>query len=139
MGIFPEIQKAAIYVRTATGSVDKQIKALHDYAYSNQFEIIQTYTDEGKNGLTIEGRSGLKQLIDGVQNHCIEFKTILLLNLSRWGRFLDGDEYEYLESIFRNANIEIKYIEENKNNNNKITSIFNNARKKYLRVGNINE
>jgi len=81
----------------------------------------------------------IKQLIDDVQNCCVEFKTILLLNLTRWGRFQDGEEYEYLESIFRSANIDVKYSEKDKYNNKQTTNILNNARKKYLIVGSNNE
>ncbi|MGE3714288.1 MAG: recombinase family protein, partial [Alphaproteobacteria bacterium] len=61
-----------MYVRMSTDhqkySTENQADAILEYAVRRNIEIIQTYTDSGKSGLSIDGRDALKQLIDDVQS-----------------------------------------------------------------------
>ena len=57
------------------------------------------HADEGKSGLSLDGRDALKRLIDDVQYGRTDFTTILVYDVSRWGRFQDTDESAYYEYI----------------------------------------
>ena len=88
--------RAAQYVRMSTEhqkySTENQSEALQQYAAQRGIEIIRTYADEGKSGLRLDGRNALKQLFDDVQSGKADFTTILVYDVSRWGRFQDADE-----------------------------------------------
>ena len=75
-------------------------------------EIVRTYADEGKSGLRLDGRDALKQLIEDVQTGKADFRTILVYDVSRWGRFQDADESAYYEYICKRAGISVQYCAE---------------------------
>jgi DNA invertase Pin-like site-specific DNA recombinase len=52
--------------------------------------------DSGKSGLNLDHRDALKQLIEDVQNGAATYLTILVYDVSRWGRFQDADEKRLL-------------------------------------------
>ena len=54
----------------------------------------------------------LKQLIDDVQTGNADFTTILVYDVSRWGRFQDADESAYYEYICKRAGISVHYCAE---------------------------
>lgn len=112
----PPIRQAAMYVRMSTDhqkySTENQADAIREYAARHQIEIIETYTDSGKSGLSIDGRDALKQLIDDVQTSIARFNMILVLDVTRWGRFQDADESAYYEYICRRAGIDVQYVAE---------------------------
>lgn len=43
----------------------------------------------GKSGLRLNGRDALKRLIEDVQSGKADFTSILVYDVSRWGRFRD--------------------------------------------------
>lgn len=108
--------KAAMYVRMSTDhqkySTENQEAAIREYADSKNLEIIATYADRGKSGLKLEGRDGLKRLIDDVEQQRAAFGSILVLDITRWGRFQDADESAYYEYICRRAGIDVQYVAE---------------------------
>lgn len=112
----PSINMAAMYVRMSTDhqkySTENQAEAIKEYAKRKKLEIVKTYADEGKSGLNLAGRDALKSLIDDVQNNRAEFKVILVLDVTRWGRFQDADESAYYEYICRRAGIDVQYVAE---------------------------
>ena len=63
-------------------------------------------------GLKIEGRDALRRLIEDVENKRAEFGIILVLDVTRWGRFQDADESAYYEYICRRAGIDVQYVAE---------------------------
>lgn len=83
--------RAAEYVRMSTDhqkySTENQSEAIRQYAARRGFEIVRTYADAGKSGLRLDGRDALKRLIDDVQSGAADFTTILVYDVSRWGRF----------------------------------------------------
>ena len=91
--------RAAQYVRMSTEhqrySTENQSDAIAHYAEQRGIEIVRTYSDEGKSGLRIQGRDGLKQLIDDIQSGKADFEAVLVYDISRWGRFQDADESAY--------------------------------------------
>jgi DNA invertase Pin-like site-specific DNA recombinase len=68
-------------------------------------EIVRTYADEGKSGLSVEGRDAFKRLIADVVEGRADFEMILVYDVSRWGRFQDTDESAYYEYICKRAGI----------------------------------
>jgi DNA invertase Pin-like site-specific DNA recombinase len=108
--------RAAEYVRMSTDhqkySTENQADRIRQYADQHGLEIVKTYADEGKSGLSIEGRDALKQLIDDVEAGAADFEVILVYDISRWGRFQDADESAYYEYICKRAGIAVKYCAE---------------------------
>ena len=92
----PLFVRGAQYVRMSTEhqqySTQNQADKILEYARNRGIEIVRTYADEGKSGLSIGGRNALQQLISDVQNKTADFKVILVYDVSRWGRFQDADE-----------------------------------------------
>jgi DNA invertase Pin-like site-specific DNA recombinase len=93
-------------------STENQAEAIRQYAASRGLEIIRSYADEGKSGLRLDGRDALKQLIDDVQSGHADFATILVYDVSRWGRFQDADESAYYEYICKRVGISVQYCAE---------------------------
>jgi DNA invertase Pin-like site-specific DNA recombinase len=60
---------------------------IHAYGARRGGTIVRTYADEGKSGLNIDGRRSLQQLTEDVQKKETDFTTILVYDVSRWGRF----------------------------------------------------
>jgi len=108
--------RAAQYVRMSTEhqkySTENQSEAMQQYAARRGIEIVRTYADEGKSGLRLDGRDGLKQLIVDVQSGKADFTNILVYDVSRWGRFQDADESAYYEYICKRAGISVQYCAE---------------------------
>ena len=108
--------RGAEYVRMSTDhqkySTENQADAIRAYAAQRGIEIVRTYADSGKSGLSLDGRDALKQLIEDVQNGAADFKTILVYDVSRWGRFQDADESAYYEYICKRAGISVQYCAE---------------------------
>jgi len=109
-------RKAAMYVRMSTDhqkySTENQEQAIRDYADKRQIDIVKTYADQGKSGLDIGGRDALKTLIADVENNMADFSMILVLDITRWGRFQDADESAYYEYICRKSGIDVQYVAE---------------------------
>ena len=107
---------AAMYVRMSTDhqkySTENQETAIREYAEKRNIEIIETFADQGKSGLDIQGRDALKNLISTVENGLAKFSCILVLDVTRWGRFQDADESAYYEYVCRRAGIDVLYVAE---------------------------
>ena len=93
--------RAAEYVRMSTEhqqySTENQADKIREYARVQGIEIVRTYADDGKSGLNIGGRKSLQQLLGDVDAGAIDFKLVLVYDVSRWGRFQDADEAAYYE------------------------------------------
>jgi DNA invertase Pin-like site-specific DNA recombinase len=115
-GVSGNSVRAAQYVRMSTDhqkySTENQSDAMQQYAARRGIEIVRTYADAGKSGLSLDGRDALKQLIEDVQNKTTDFTTILVYDVSRWGRFQDADESAYYEYICKRAGISVQYCAE---------------------------
>jgi DNA invertase Pin-like site-specific DNA recombinase len=93
-------------------STENQSEVLQEYAKKRGIEIVRTFCDSGKSGLRIDGRDGLKELLDVVQRGKSDFSVILVYDVSRWGRFQDADESAYYEYMCRRAGISVHYCAE---------------------------
>jgi DNA invertase Pin-like site-specific DNA recombinase len=108
--------RVAEYVRMSTDhqrySTENQRDTLGRYAVQHGMTIVQTYADEGKSGLNLDGRDALKQLIHDVQSGPVDFDAVLVYDISRWGRFQDADESAYYEYLCRRSGIQVCYCAE---------------------------
>src|ERR1700678_3190077 len=79
---------AAKYVRMSTEhqqySIDNQVEAINHYARDHHMEIVRTYADSGKSGLSIQNRPGLRQLIEDVEGGSPGYAVILVYDVSPW-------------------------------------------------------
>jgi DNA invertase Pin-like site-specific DNA recombinase len=109
-------RRVAQYVRMSTDhqrySTENQRETISKYAAQHGMDIVQTYADEGKSGLSLEGRDALKRLIHDVQVDRATFQAILVYDISRWGRFQDADESAYYEYLCRRSGIQVFYCAE---------------------------
>lgn len=131
-------KRAVAYVRMSTEyqkySTENQMAAIREYAERNNIEITSIYEDDGKSGLNISGRKGLRKLIHDVKSGTKEFSVILVLDVTRWGRFLDTDEAAYYEYICRSGGYEIKYVAEQFLNDGSISSVVMKSVKRAMAI-----
>lgn len=109
----PALIPVAQYIRMSTDqqrySADSQAAAIEVYAAARGLEVVQTYADLGKSGLTIEKRAGLQQLLADVEHGDVGFRAILVYDVSRWGRFQDPDDAAACEYACKRAGIAVHY------------------------------
>jgi len=108
--------RAAQYVRMSTEhqqfSIENQMIVIAEYAKSHDFEIVHTYSDEARSGIDLAHRPGLKQLLDDITNGKVDFRAVLVYDVSRWGRFQDADESACYEFLCRRAGVNVVYCAE---------------------------
>lgn len=125
---------AAQYLRVSTEhqrySTENQSIAIAAFAHRRNYEIVATYRDEGRSGLTLEGRDALKRLINDVESGKADYAAVLVLDVSRWGRFQDADESAYYEYLCRRAGIDVLYCgEEFENDGSLVSSIIKTVKR----------
>jgi len=117
---------AAMYVRMSTEhqqySTENQAEVIREYAAKNGVEIVRTFEDSGKSGLRMKGRDALKELFETVMTGKADFKTILVYDVSRWGRFQDVDESAHYEYVCKSLGISVQYCAEQFSNDGSMGS-----------------
>jgi DNA invertase Pin-like site-specific DNA recombinase len=130
-----EAPGAAQYVRMSTDhqrySTANQRQVIAAYAAERNIDIVRTYTDDGRSGLTIIGRGGLQELIADVQFARTDFDCILVYDISRRGRFQDVDESAYYEFICTRAGIKVHYCADEFENDGSLASTMLKVAKRF--------
>ena len=93
-------------------STENQGLAIRAYAAQRGLAIVRTYADQGRSGLNIEGRDGLRRLLADVAAGVHDFSVVLVYDVSRWGRFQDSDESAFYEYQCRRAGVRVEYCAE---------------------------
>jgi DNA invertase Pin-like site-specific DNA recombinase len=118
--------RAAQYVRMSTEhqqySPENQLEIIRQYAAAHNMEIVQEYSDHGRSGLNIAGREGLNQLMADVEAKRTNFTSLLVYDVSRWGRFQDVDESAYYEYVLKRSGIRVHYCAEQFENDGSMSS-----------------
>jgi DNA invertase Pin-like site-specific DNA recombinase len=118
--------RAAEYVRMSTEhqqySTVNQSEVIRSYARGHSMEVVRTYSDEGKSGLTLHRREGLRSLLEDVESRKVDFSAVLVYDVTRWGRFQDVDESAYYEYRCRKAKVAVHYCAELFPNDGSISS-----------------
>src|SRR5690348_2176377 len=113
----PAPSRAAQYVRMSTAhqqySPENQLEVVRQYAAAHNMEIVREYSDHGRSGLNIAGREGLNQLMASVEARRTNFTSLLVYDVSRWGRVQDVDESAYYEYVLKRAGSRVHYCAEN--------------------------
>ena len=107
-------EKVVIYLRNSAdigqeNSCDIQEEKCRAFAKKHGFEVIAVYADRGKSGLNAEGRPEFQALLERVKTDD-SFRHIIVLDISRWGRFPDTDLSAHYESICRQHGKEVIYV-----------------------------
>lgn len=117
---------AAQYLRMSTDhqsySLESQRSAIAEYALNRGFDIVRTYEDAGKSGVSLKGRTALTQLLSDVLAPDRPFDAVLAFDVSRFGRFQDPDEAAHYEFICRRAGVTIAYCQDCFENDNSLSS-----------------
>lgn len=108
--------RAAQYVRMSTDmqkySIENQLPAIALYATRRGLTIARRYDDVGKSGVNIKNRTGLKSLISDVRSGKFDYATVLVYDVSRWGRFQNSDESAHYEFLCKEAGVRVEYCAE---------------------------
>ncbi|RUU82752.1 recombinase family protein [Mesorhizobium sp. M7A.F.Ca.MR.362.00.0.0] len=125
---------AAQYIRMSTEhqrySLENQTAAIAEYAEARGLAVVRTYADSGKSGLSLKGRDGLKQLLTDVVTGQHAYSAVLVLDVSRWGRFQDTDQAAHYEFICRDAGVAVEYCGEPfENDGSMVSSIVKNLKR----------
>jgi DNA invertase Pin-like site-specific DNA recombinase len=128
--------RAAQYVRMSTDhqkySTQNQEDAIAEYAELHTLTIVRTYADEGRSGLRLDRRQGLKDLISDVLTGRADFDRILVYDVSRWGRFEDADEGAHYEFICKEAGVRVEYCAEDFRNDGSLMSTLAKSLKRAM-------
>jgi DNA invertase Pin-like site-specific DNA recombinase len=103
-------------------SPENQLDIIRHYAAAHNMEIVEVYSDHGRSGLNIAGREGLNRLMSDVENKQANFTSLLVYDVSRWGRFQDVDESAYYEYVLKRAGIKVHYCAEQFENDGSMSS-----------------
>lgn len=81
-------------------SVEIQQDQVRKFAQDNGIEIIREFADRGKSGLSAEGRDSFNEMLhEYVVAGKADFELVLVLDVSRWGRFQETDLSAYYTGL----------------------------------------
>lgn len=125
--------RVAEYIRKSTDmqqhSLENQNEYIRKYARDHGMRVVRTYTDPAKSGIGLKGRDGLRALIQDVFSEDRDFESVLVYDVSRWGRFQDTDEGAHYEFVCRQAGVPIIYCAEPFTDNSPISSVAKNVKR----------
>jgi DNA invertase Pin-like site-specific DNA recombinase len=103
-------------------SLENQRAAILEYAAKRGFYIVQTYSDGARSGVLLKTRPGLLRLLSDVMKGEVPFASVLVYDVSRWGRFQDADESAHYEFMCKSAGVFVHYCAEPFANDNSLSS-----------------
>jgi len=110
------VMRAALYMRRSTNpelqadSLRVQEELLRAYAAAHHHEVTAVFS-ESASGRTVDGRAEFQRLIAAVRRGA-RFELILVVDVSRWGRFDSPDEAGYYEWVCLSKGVRVIYINE---------------------------
>ena len=129
MKVLGYVRVSSFNQKLKNNSIPLQIKKINDYCRLNEYDLIETYKDDGISGMSIEKRDGYCKMIDYMKNNDID--GVVVWSLSRLGRRMK-DVVEFMDYLKRNK-IGFYSIKENLNNDDKVGGLIMNI------LGSINE
>jgi DNA invertase Pin-like site-specific DNA recombinase len=105
-------------------SIENQLDLIADYAASHGIEIVKTYIDTARSGLSVSGRPAFARLLEDAQSGAADFEIILVYDVSRWGRFQDTDESAHHEFLCKQSGVSVRYCAEEFENEGFAGGIF---------------
>lgn len=127
--VYPAPVRVAQYLRMSTERQEyspvNQAAAIAAYAAAHSMTIVRTYCDEGRSGLHLKGRIALQRLIEDIQHGRPGFEAVLVLDVSRWGRFQNADEAAFYEYLCLRNGVRLVYVGETfESDNSPLSSIL---------------
>lgn len=104
--------KCYIYTRVSTSvqvdgySLDAQKEKLRKYAEFQEMTIVGEYSDEGKSGKNVEGRTDFVRMLNDIQTGKDKVDYVLVFKLSRFGR----NAADVLSSLQRMQDYDVNLI-----------------------------
>lgn len=100
----PTDKKGVAYYRHSAqdrqeNSIPIQRDRVKKFAAEHGIEIIREFADHGKSGLSTEGREDFKRIMEMIVDPSKEFDYVLVLDMSRWGRYQDIDLSAHYRAI----------------------------------------
>ncbi len=97
-------KRAAAYYRHSAqerqeNSVEIQQDQVRKFAEDNSIQIVEEYIDRGKTGLITEGREAFQRMLHDVETGKHQFDYVLVLDVSRWGRYQNTDISAYYSGL----------------------------------------
>ncbi|MCX7008937.1 MAG: recombinase family protein, partial [Kiritimatiellaeota bacterium] len=81
-------------------SIEIQQDQVRKFAEDNGIQIIEEFVDRGKTGLVTEGREAFQTMLrDYIQSGKYDFDFVLVLDVSRWGRYQNTDIAAYYTGL----------------------------------------
>lgn len=90
-------------------SVEIQQDQIRKWAEKNNVTIVEEFADHGKSGLTADGRPAFTDMMEQVKNSK-DFDQVLVLDVSRWGRFQDLDLSASYSAACKEHGKEVVYV-----------------------------
>ena len=130
------MRNAAQYLRMSTDqqrySLANQTELIRAYAERHGFTVVKSYEDAGRSGVTTARRDGLKRLLHDVVAGSQPYATILVVDVSRWGRYQNPDEGAHYEFLCREAGVTVRYCAEAFDNDDSPTSAIVKSLKRVM-------
>jgi DNA invertase Pin-like site-specific DNA recombinase len=111
-GLIPAAQYLRMSSENQRYSTENQQNAISEYAQQHGYQVVASYVDAGKSGLSLKGRDALRQLLSDALATRRRFDAILVLDVSRWGRFQNPDQAAHYEFLCRQAGVRLIYCAE---------------------------
>jgi DNA invertase Pin-like site-specific DNA recombinase len=108
-------------------SILDQQREIQLFAEKNDLKITRWFIDADRSGTSIEHREGFQEMKAIVDNGENEFSSILIYDLSRWGRFPDPRESIYWEIYFEKKGVDILYTNDDVQNTKSFQSAITKA------------
>lgn len=117
---------AIAYIRRSTdmqeASLDDQRRSIADYAQKESFRLVREFCDDAISGKTMDARPGFKNRIEFARNSNGEQYTLLVYDVSRFGRFENPKEATYWEFELERHGIKVHYVTEDMQNDGSLGS-----------------
>src|SRR5437588_4471586 len=124
------------YLRMSTDhqrlSLPAQAALIQRYAEAHGFQVVRSYEDAGRSGLTLKRRDGLARLLHDIVKGDPGYKAVLVYDVSRWGRFQDTDEAAHYEFVCKNAGVRVHYCAETFLNDDALPSMIMKSLKRVM-------
>ncbi len=105
-----------MYIRRSTdmqeASLNDQRKAIQEYAQHNKFNILREFCDDAISGKTVEARPSFQSMLEFARNNKGSECTLLVYDVSRFGRFDNPKEATYWEFELERNGIKVHYVTE---------------------------
>ncbi|MGH6996722.1 MAG: recombinase family protein, partial [Phenylobacterium sp.] len=104
------------YLRMSTPqqphSLEHQAAVIAVYAQRQAYDIVRSYEDAAVSGVNAKKRPAFAELLATVLGGKADFESILVYDVSRWGRFQDPDEAAHYEFLCGQEGVRIEYCAE---------------------------